>query len=72
MAVEATRAIGDANLGAENEGCALVEHPYLAHQLSVFNLQAHRGIPIGGVSPRSETRRCKEHEALDRFRPHYA
>jgi hypothetical protein len=26
MAVKATRAIGDANLEAENEGCALVEH----------------------------------------------
>jgi hypothetical protein len=26
----------------------LDEHPYLACQLSVFNLQAHRGIPRGG------------------------
>jgi hypothetical protein len=60
MAIEATRAISDVDLEAENKGCALVEHnadeverrhqvlrwmldehPYLAHQLSVFNLQAH-------------------------------
>jgi hypothetical protein len=26
MAVEATRAIGNADLGAESEGCALIEH----------------------------------------------
>jgi hypothetical protein len=26
VAVETTRAVGDANLGAENERCALIEH----------------------------------------------
>jgi hypothetical protein len=64
VAVEATRAVGDADLGAKNERCALIEHgageaerchrvlrwmldehPYLAHQLSVFYRHAHRGIP---------------------------
>jgi hypothetical protein len=47
----------------------LDEHPYLACQLSVFNLQAHRGVPlrwyiVGEVLPRSGTRRCKKHIRL--------
>jgi hypothetical protein len=65
IAVEATRAIGDVYLGAEDERHALVEHSaraverwyrvrrwmldehhYLARQLSLFNIQAHRGIPL--------------------------
>jgi hypothetical protein len=50
----------------------LDEHPYLARQLSVFYRHAHLGIPrgndfIGRVSPRSETRRCKGTQGLDRF-----
>jgi hypothetical protein len=83
---EATQAVGDADLGAEDEGCALVEHvageakrchrifqwildehPYLARQLSVFYRHPTEGYPRGGefvdrVSPRSGTRRCKEHK----------
>ena len=78
MSVETTRAVGDADLGAKDERCALVGHdvgkverrhqiipmivgefPYLARQFSVFNHQAHRGIPprwliVGRDSPRSE------------------
>ena len=65
MVVKAIEAVGDADPGAEDEGCALLEHnvevdglhrghqgiigelPYLAHQLSVFYLQAYLGIPKG-------------------------
>jgi hypothetical protein len=63
VVVETTMTIGNAELGAEGERHALIEHsaveverchrvlrwmldehPYLAHQLSVFYRHAHRGM----------------------------
>ena len=55
--------------------CSLVQRQ--KNRILVFNLQVHRGIPqdggfVGRVSQRSRTRRCKEHETLDRLGPQYA
>jgi hypothetical protein len=82
----ATRSVGDADLGAKNECCALIEHgageaerchqvlrwmldehPYWCASYRCFTTMPTEGYPQGGefvgrVSPRSKTRRCKEHK----------
>jgi hypothetical protein len=65
VVVEATRTIGDADLGAEDEGCAFIKHSAGevegCHRIVRWMLDKHPrgGEFVGRVLPRLGTRRCK-------------